>query len=63
MKVTSSTCYVFNREQLLRALEAHTAPMDEPTRARVTSNVLAFLDGDAAKAECLQWTPAPIPIS
>lgn len=60
LSITSQTAYLFNREQLLRALTQHIKGREDADRIQTT--VLAFLDGDAAKANGLQWNQPPIEI-
>ena len=54
------SCYLFTREQLLRAIEAHASALDPQTAERMRITVLSFIDGPAAKAEGLHFTPSPI---
>jgi hypothetical protein len=56
----SQSCYLFTREQLLRAIEAHAETLDTEAAERMRITVLAFIDGPAAKANGLQFTPSPI---
>jgi hypothetical protein len=60
MKITSQAAYLFNREQLLRALAQHIQGREDADRIQTT--VLAFLDGDAAKANGLQFNQPPIDV-
>jgi hypothetical protein len=54
-------CYLFTREQLLQALEDHAATFTDPQQAdRMRIFVLAFLDGEKAKANGLHFTPSPV---
>lgn len=55
--MNSTSYYLFTRAQLLTALEAHVQGTAEDEAHRVRVTVLAFLDGDAAKAGDLIVTP------
>ena len=61
--VNQTPYYLASREQLLQALEAHVAdmPADQAERTRIT--VLAFMDGDAARAAGIAVVPKPIPLT
>ena len=57
----NQTCYLFTREQLLKALEAHATSFTDPQQAdRMRIFVLAFIDGDAARINGLHFTPSPV---
>lgn len=53
--------YLATREQLLRAIELHAQTFADSTDAdRMRITVLNFIDGPAAKAAGLHFTPSPI---
>lgn len=57
----SQFVYLGTREQVLRAIELHAQTFEDAAEAdRMRITVLAFLDGPAAKAAGLHFTPSPI---
>jgi hypothetical protein len=48
VKVKCQPVYLFNREQLLLALDVHCAGLSQAMAAHTRAAVMAFLDGEAA---------------
>lgn len=60
----SQAVYLFTRDQLLAAIEAHARTFDDAQQAdRMRITVLSFLDGASAKAEGLHFNPSPFGVS
>lgn len=58
--VKATPYYLFTREQLLGALEAHVAGLGADGAAAIRTVVLDFLDGSAAAEHGLQVKPKAI---
>lgn len=56
-----SNVYVFNRQQLLQALEAHAANQSPAMAAHTRNTVLALLDGPAAAEAGMHFSASKNP--